>query len=71
MGFVKQVRLRHARRMLMLPIETTSVTSVAFDCGFTNLGHFAKDYGKSFGELPSATLNRTKGAARKDDRKTA
>jgi AraC-like DNA-binding protein len=71
MVFVKQVRLRHARRMLMLPTETTSVTSVAFDCGFTNLGHFAKDYGKSFGELPSATLNRTKGSARKGDRKTA
>jgi transcriptional regulator GlxA family with amidase domain len=49
--------------MLMMPDKTTSVTSVAFDCGFTNLGHFAKDYGKYFGELPSETLNRTKGAA--------
>jgi AraC-like DNA-binding protein len=38
--------------MLMLPDKTTSVTSVAFDCGFTNLGHFAKDYGKSFGSCP-------------------
>jgi AraC-like DNA-binding protein len=63
MVFVKQVRLRHARRMLMMPNKTTSVTSVAFDCGFTNLGHFAKDYGECFGELPSETLNRTKGAA--------
>jgi AraC-like DNA-binding protein len=63
MVFVKQVRLRHARRMLMMPDKATSVTSVAFDCGFTNLGHFAKDYGKCFGELPSETLNRTKGAA--------
>ena len=71
MVFVKQVRLRHARRMLMMPNETTSVTSVAFDCGFTNLGHFAKDYGQCFGELPSATLNRTKGAAVKNYRKTA
>ena len=60
MAFVKQVRLRHARRMLMMADETTSVTGVAFDCGFTNLGHFAKDYGKCFGELPSETLNRTK-----------
>jgi AraC-like DNA-binding protein len=63
MVFVKQVRLRHARHMLMMPDETTSVTSVAFDCGFTNLSHFAKNYGKCFGELPSETLNRTKGAA--------
>jgi AraC-like DNA-binding protein len=63
MVFVKQVRLRHARRMLTMPDKATSVTNVAFDCGFTNLGHFAKDYGKCFGELPSETLNRTKGAA--------
>jgi AraC-like DNA-binding protein len=63
MVFVKQVRLRHARHMLMMPDETKSVTSVAFDCGFTNLSHFAKNYGKCFGELPSETLNRTKGAA--------
>jgi transcriptional regulator GlxA family with amidase domain len=71
MVFVKQVRLRHARRMLMMPDKTTSVTSVAFDCGFANLGHFAKDYGKCFGELPSKTLNRTRGAGRKAYRKTA
>jgi AraC-like DNA-binding protein len=63
MVFVKQVRLRHARRMLMMPNKTTSVANVAFDCGFTNLGHFARDYGKCCGELPSETLNRTKGAA--------
>jgi AraC-like DNA-binding protein len=67
MVFVKQVRLRHARRMLMMPDKTTSVTNVAFDCGFTNLGHFAKDYGKCFGELPSETLNRTRGAAVRPD----
>jgi AraC-like DNA-binding protein len=71
MVFVKQVRLRHARRMLTMADKTTSVTSVAFDCGFTNLGHFAKDYGKSFGELPSETLNRTKGAAVRPAGKTA
>jgi transcriptional regulator GlxA family with amidase domain len=62
MVFVKQFRLRHARRMLMMPDKTTSVTNVAFDCGFTNLGDFAKDYGKCYGELPYETLNRTKGA---------
>ncbi|HEY1978998.1 MAG TPA: AraC family transcriptional regulator [Xanthobacteraceae bacterium] len=71
MVFVKQVRLRHARQMLMMPDETTSVTSVAFDCGFTNLSHFAKNYGKCFGELPSETLNRTKGAAARPTVKAA
>jgi AraC-like DNA-binding protein len=64
MAFVKQVRLRHARRMLMSPDADTSVTSVAFACGFSNLGHFAKDYDKMFGELPSVTHNRAKGCRR-------
>ena len=41
----------------------TSVTEVAYSCGFSNLGHFAKDYGRHFGELPSETLNAAKGAA--------
>jgi transcriptional regulator GlxA family with amidase domain len=57
--------------MLMVSDKTTSVTNVAFDCGFTNLGHFAKDYDKCFGELPSETLNRTKGAAVRPTAQTA
>jgi AraC-like DNA-binding protein len=58
MRFVKKVRLEHARTMLLQPSAKTSVTSVALDCGFSNLGHFAKDYLASFGELPSETLKR-------------
>jgi transcriptional regulator GlxA family with amidase domain len=59
--FVKQVRLRHAHETLSRPTEGTSVTRVAFDCGFGNLGHFASDYHRAFGETPSTTLNRSKG----------
>ena len=62
MMFVKQVRLNHARRMLMMRQEESSVTGVAYRCGFSNLGHFSKDYRECFGELPSETLNRAKGA---------
>jgi len=58
MAFAKMVRLRHAREMLSAPGSTTSVTAVAFACGFANLGHFAKDYREAFGERPSATLAR-------------
>lgn len=58
MAFVKQVRLRHARRMLVSPQPGTSVSSVATMCGFGNLGNFARDYRKAFGELPSDTLKR-------------
>jgi len=56
MAFAKMVRLRRARAMLGAPDAETSVTSVAFVCGFGNLGHFARDYRQAFGERPSATL---------------
>jgi PAS domain S-box-containing protein len=56
MGFVKRLRLQHARTKLLNPTSRTSVTGVALECGFSNLGHFAKDYRIEFGELPSETL---------------
>ena len=58
MRFVKQVRLQRARDMLTRAGPGVSVTSVALDCGFNNLGHFTKDYLSSFGERPSETLKR-------------
>jgi transcriptional regulator GlxA family with amidase domain len=54
--------MRHAKAMLTTPEAGTSVTSVAFACGFSNLGHFAKDYFQGFGELPSETLRAKKGS---------
>lgn len=61
MEFVKSVRLEHARSLLRSAAPGTSVTGVAFACSFGNLGHFSKDYYRSFGELPSNTLKRAKG----------
>ncbi len=60
MAFVKQVRLRHARDMLERKDQNPSVTATAFACGFANLGHFAQDYFKRFGERPSDTVKRSK-----------
>jgi transcriptional regulator GlxA family with amidase domain len=54
------VRLKHAREMLAAPDLHTTVTGVAFACGFANLGHFAKEFCEAFGELPSAILARSK-----------
>ncbi len=54
--FAKRTRLERARAILYAPDSTTSVTAAAFACGFANLGHFARDYRKAFGELPSAAL---------------
>jgi len=59
MAFAKQVRLKRARELLLRPEPTTSVTTVSNACGFGNLGHFAKDYFKIFGERPSETLARS------------
>lgn len=61
MAFVKRVRLRHARRMLLAREPGTTVAEVAFTCGFGNLGNFAKDYRDVFGELPSTTLRSSPG----------
>ena len=58
MAFARMVRLRHAREMLSAPDAETSVTLVAFACGFGNLGHFARDYRQAFGERPSQTMAR-------------
>jgi AraC-like DNA-binding protein len=58
MAFARMVRLKQARSRLASPAPETSVTAVAFACGFGNLGHFARDYRKAFGERPSETLAR-------------
>lgn len=59
-AFLKQTRLNRAKQALESGDPATSVTSVAFACGFGNPGHFAKDYRDAFGELPSETLARAK-----------
>ena len=61
MDFVKRVRLERARQKLSSLDAETSVTAVAFECGFGNLGHFARDYHERFGERPSETLRRSRG----------
>ena len=60
MAFAKMTRLRHARRKLSTPEADTTVTGVAFECGFQNTGHFAMSYRKHFGESPSETLRTAK-----------
>lgn len=60
MTFAKTVRLRRANQILQVPTQRTSVSEVAFKCGFGNLGHFARDYREMFAELPSETLSRTR-----------
>ena len=60
MALLRRVRLAQARADLEAPGRETSVTSVAFDCGFNHLGRFAREYARRFGESPSETLRRAR-----------
>ncbi|MBK8159752.1 MAG: helix-turn-helix transcriptional regulator [Rhodospirillaceae bacterium] len=43
LDFVRRLRLDHAKRMLDKPDTVTTVTDVAFACGFGDLGRFARN----------------------------
>ena len=64
MAFAKLARLQRARQIFGGADEQTTVAGTAFSCGFSNLGHFAKDYRQTFGELPSETLAKYRGEQR-------
>lgn len=56
MTFLRDVRLERVRRDLLIAgNKGWSVTQIATDHGFTQLGQFSKDYRSVFGELPSQT----------------
>jgi AraC-like DNA-binding protein len=60
MAFVKAVRLRRAREILVSGDPGVSVTAAALKCNFASPGHFAREYREAFGELPSETVCRTR-----------
>ena len=60
MRLLRMVRLDRARADLAEPTPWTTVTGVAFDCGFNHLGRFAREYARRFGESPSETLRRAR-----------
>lgn len=56
-AYIKARRLNAARRSLIAAdAEDISVSRVAGDHGITQLGRFAREYHRFFGELPSETL---------------
>ena len=65
-AFSRQRRLERVQQELLAtsPLETT-VAEVAMRYGFYQLSHFAQHYCKAFGELPSETLRRSTGLAKR------
>jgi adenylate cyclase len=60
LGWVRRVRLSHARQELLNGGPETTVTSIALGTGFDQLGRFAGEYRKAFGERPSRTIQRAR-----------
>ena len=58
--FLRNLRLDKVRRLLQDTSARWTVTAAAMDAGFTHLGHFSSSYRERFGELPLATLARTR-----------
>jgi transcriptional regulator GlxA family with amidase domain len=59
MAYLRKVRLRQAHRTLqMSDPSVTTVASIAYQWGFTNLGRFATAYAARYGEKPAITLRR-------------
>ena len=56
MQYLKTTRLDRVHRMLRMADPSESVTRIALDAGFRQLGRFAVEYRKRFGECPSETL---------------
>jgi AraC-like DNA-binding protein len=59
MAFVKMIRLQRARELLTAG-SNYGVLGVAIRCGFSNPGHFAREYRELFGHLPSEALAKTR-----------
>lgn len=61
MEFLIEQRLQSAREKLLTPHLEDSVSSIALDCGFINLGRFSQFYRRRFGVRPSDTLRKGRG----------
>lgn len=60
LGWVRRMRLARARQELVGSGPETTVTNAALSSGYSQLGRFAAEYRKAFGELPSKTIERTR-----------
>ena len=57
--FLATVRLKLAHGRLSQPNESDTITSIAYESGFSHLGRFSENYQKRYGVLPSETLRKS------------
>lgn len=67
LGWVRSARLARARRALLDGGPEMTVTEAAISTGFGQLGRFAGEYRRHFGEKPSETLKRGRRRAAGDE----
>ena len=60
LGWMRRMRLARARQELLQAGSRATVTDIALASGFSQLGRFAGQYRKAFGELPSTTIKRNR-----------
>jgi AraC-like DNA-binding protein len=60
LGWVRRARLARARQDLIEAGSQITVMQAALDNGFTQLGRFAAEYRRTFGERPSETLRQAR-----------
>lgn len=60
--FLRSARLNQVRRTLSNPVPDSTVAAIAAQHGFWHPGQFARDYKALFGENPSETFKRARGA---------
>ena len=47
--YVIQQRLQRAHEALTNPVDPRTISAIAYDCGFTNVAHFARAFREAFG----------------------
>lgn len=57
--YLRDRRMQEAREALLHASGTTTVTAIATQFGFMELGRFSVEYRSAFGERPSETLKRS------------
>lgn len=65
--YVIHQRLLRARQALANPADPRTISAIAYDCGFTNVAHFARAFREAFGETASQARNGGRRAPHRSD----